>query len=353
MIRVLLVDDSPVAIAVLKRMLSKSSDIEVVGTASNGSEALILIPKVNPDVICTDLHMPVMNGLELTREVMATHPKPILLVSVSACENSLSAYDVLDAGAVDLYLKPSATFELDFEKHAPQLIQKIKILSGVRVFRRPRSGAAVAGNSSIKEINAALPLPKSPVRIIVIGASTGGPQALHTILSTLPADFPLPIICIQHINDGFLQGLVDWLSSQCMMKVEIVKAGLVPQPGTVYFPQEGTHLKIDSEGRFVVSTEPFFGGHRPSVTVTIKSVAQFYGASALCVLLTGMGKDGAEGLLDVKKAGGITIAQDEASSIVFGMPKVAIEMGAAGYIVPLGEIGPVILNFVVRMLEGG
>lgn len=352
MIRVLLVDDSPVAIVVLKRMLSKSPEIEVVGTASNGREALNLIPQIRPDVICTDLHMPVMNGLELTREVMATHPLPILLVSVSACESSLSAYEVLEAGAVDLFLKPSASFELDYARLAPELITKIRILSGVRVFRRPGHAPVHAVSPVIHQLSNTIRIPESPVRIIVIGASTGGPQALQTILSQLPADFPVPIICIQHINDGFLQGLVDWLSSQCKLKIEIAKSGVTPRPGTVYFPQEGTHLKIDGKGRLALSSEPPLDGHRPSITITMKSAAAYYEESAFCVLLTGMGKDGAEGLLDVKKAGGITVVQDEASSIVFGMPKAAIEMGAAEYIAPLKEIVPMMLNLVVRILEG-
>jgi two-component system, chemotaxis family, protein-glutamate methylesterase/glutaminase len=351
MIKVLLVDDSPVAITILKRMLSKSPEIDVVGTAGNGMEALTLIPQVKPDVICTDLHMPVMDGFEFTKQVMARHPLPILLASVSGREGSLNAFKVIEAGAVDVFQKPRANFELDYERLAPELIMKIRILSGVRVFRRNRPGSASGIGGSDIEAVTKISLPKSNVRIIVIGASTGGPQALQIILTNLPTDFPLPIICIQHISEGFLQGLVDWLSSLCRMKVEIAKAGAVPQPGTIYFPQEETHLKIDGTGRFVLSAEPPFDGHRPSVTVTMRAIAKYYGNSAFGVLLTGMGKDGAEGLLAIKKAGGITIAQDETSSIVFGMPKQAIELDAAGYIVPLGKIGPMLLNFALQLLE--
>lgn len=351
MIRVLLVDDSPVALTILKRMLSKSPEIEVVGTAGNGMEALNLIPQVKPDVICTDLHMPVMDGLEFTKEVMAKHPLPILLASVSGREGSINAFNVIEAGAVDVFLKPRGSFELDYERLAPELIKKIRILSGVRVFRRTRPASASGIGWAHIEAATKISLPKSTVRIIVIGASTGGPQALQTILTNLPSDFPMPIICIQHISEGFLQGLVEWLSSLCKMKVEIAKAGTVPQPGAIYFPPEETHLKLDGTGRFVLSPEPPFDGHRPSVTVTMRAIAKYYGNSAFGVLLTGMGKDGAEGLLAIKKAGGITIAQDETSSIVFGMPKQAIELDAAGYIVPLDEIGPMLLNFVLQLLE--
>lgn len=345
MIRVLLVDDSPLAIIILKRMLAKSQDIEVVGTAANGREALKLIPQVQPDVICTDLHMPVMNGLELTREIMAAYPRPILLVSISAYESSLSAFEVLEAGAVELFPKPEANFERDYEKMAPQLILKIKILAGVRVFTRPRTDTTGAMAAVARqEQSAAIRIASSRVRIVVIGASTGGPAALQATLTQLPADFSLPIICIQHINVGFLQGLVDWLSPQCRVKIETASAGEFPRPGTVYFPQDGTHLQFDQEGRFVVSSEPPVGGHRPSITLTMRSVARCYGSGAFCVLLTGMGKDGAEGMQDVKKAGGITVAQDEESSVVFGMPKSAIEMGAAEHVVPLNAIGPMILK---------
>ena len=352
MIKTLLVDDSPIAITILKRMLAKSTEIQVIGTAANGNEALALIPRLKPDVICTDLHMPVMDGLEFTKEAMARHPLPILLVSVSAQENSANAFKVIEAGAIDLFLKPRASFELDYERLAPELIMKIKILSGVHVFRRYRpTPTPEVGISDIRDLKSPIRLPKSTVSIIVIGASTGGPQALHIILAKLPSDFPLPIVCIQHISEGFLQGLVTWLSSQCMLKVEIAKAGAIPQPGIIYFPQEDTHLKIDNTGRFVLSTEPLFGGHRPSVTVTMRAAAEYYGDEVLGVLLTGMGNDGAEGLQAVQKAGGITIAQDEASSIVFGMPKAAIELGVAEYIVSLHEIGPLILNLVVRLLE--
>ena len=351
MIKVLLVDDSPVALAVLKRMLSASTDIVVAGTAGNGIEALTLIPQVKPDVICTDLHMPVMDGLQFTKEVMTKYPLPILLVSVSAHEGSLNAFKVLEAGAVDIFVKPRASFELDYEKIGPELISKIRILSGVRVFKRKPVADSEGTIPGLKEIESKFHIPKSDIRIIVIGASTGGPPALQAILTKLPSDFPLPVICIQHINEGFQQGLIDWLSTLCKMKVETAKAGMNPLPGTVYFPQEGSHLKIDGKGRFVMSPDPPYDHHRPSITVTMKSAARCYGDAALGVLLTGMGKDGAEGLLDIKKAGGITMVQDEESSIVFGMPKQAIDLGAADTILPLHAIGQTILNMVLKMLD--
>ncbi len=350
MIRVLLVDDSPLAIAILKRMLSKSTGIEVAGTAANGREALKLIPQIKPDVICTDLHMPVMGGLELTKEIMADFPLPILVVSVSGREGSINAFKAIEAGAVDIFLKPNGGADVDQDKLAADLIMKIRILSSVVVFRKNRTDNAYGTLSSNIPAKTEMVPSISAVRILVIGASTGGPKALETILDSLPGNFPLPVICIQHISEGFLQGLIDWLSSKCRLKIEIAKTGAFPRPGTIYFPPEDTHLKIDGSGKFIITSEPHFDGHRPSITVTMKSAAGYYKNSALGVLLTGMGKDGAEGLLSIKKASGITIAQNEESSIIFGMPKHAIELGAAVYIVPLNDIGPMILNYTMHKI---
>ncbi len=345
MIRVLLVDDSPVAITIMKRMLSLSTEISVVGAAENGKEALDLIPRIKPDVICTDLHMPVMDGLEFTREVMSRHPLPILLVSISAHDASLNAFKVVEAGAVDIFPKPKANTQLDYERSAPDLIRKIRILSGVRVFRRSRPDSdSEMGISELKELKPEIRISKSKIRIIVIGASTGGPQALQSILARLPADFPLPVVCIQHIAEGFLGGLVEWLSSQCTAKVRIATPGAPPAAGVIYFPREGTHLKIGGDGRFIHSAEPPLDGHRPSITITMESLAHHYGNGVLGILLTGMGRDGAAGMRAIARAGGMTIAQDEQSSVVFGMPKQAIELDAAGYVLPLESIVQVVAS---------
>ena len=352
MIRVLLVDDSPVAITILKRMLSLSTDISVAGAAENGREALDLIPKVRPDVICTDLHMPVMDGLEFTREVMSSHPLPILLVSISGREDSLSAFKVMEAGAVDIFPKPTGDSPLDFEKNARELIMKIRILSGVHVFRRPQpSPESGMGTSGLTEVGTRFQIPTSRISIIVIGASTGGPEALRAIFSQMPRDFPLPVVCIQHIAEGFLGGLVEWLSSQCTAKVRIATPGEPPVSGVIYFPREGMHLRVGGDGRFIYSAEPPLDGHRPSITITMESLACYYGNGVLSVLLTGMGRDGAVGMRAIAQAGGITIAQDEQSSVVFGMPKHAIELKAAGYVLPLENIARVIASLANDQTE--
>lgn len=361
-IRVLLVEDSPIALAILKRILSSSPEIEIVGTARTGKEALSLIPQVQPQVICTDLHMPEMDGLELTRKVMSTFPKPILVISASVeDQGSENVFKLLKAGAIDVFPKPVAGLASDYEVIKQQLISKIKILSGVSVFTQWRNRTTPVAESSFKRDRT---IPKSPaqhpaspqsrkpiilhrrLKLIAIGASTGGPQALHQILARLPASFPLPIICVQHISEGFLQGLIDWLGGECKLPVKIAPAGEFPQPGIIYFPQEKRHLALDLQGRFLYSSAPPVSGHCPSVTVTFESVAKVYGRNVMGILLTGMGRDGAIGMSAIAQAGGLTIAQDERTSVVFGMPKEAIALGAAQQILPIGDIAPTILNLL-------
>lgn len=337
-ITVLLVDDSPVVLTVLKRILAPCADIEVVGTARDGREALELIPKLSPRVICTDLHMPVMDGLELTREVMDRFPTPILVVSVSVKDNVVNVFKLLEAGAVDVFPKPQGVLEGDYYDQRNELAQKIRILAGVSVVRRRRRIEAPSP-PPLKGEPAVFP------RIVVIGASTGGPVALQRVLSALPSSFPLPIVCVQHISDGFLQGLVEWLGSVCDLKVGIAQEGWQPLPGTVYFPPEGMHLLFDAEGRFRYSREQSVNGHRPSVSMTFESAANIYGDAAIGVLLTGMGNDGADGMKAIHDAGGTTIAQDEKSSVVYGMPKQAIELGAAREVAPLEEIASLIMSY--------
>jgi len=339
MIRVLLVDDSPIVLHILQRLLSPSPEIQVVGTAADGKEALELVPSLNPDVICTDLHMPVMDGLEFTREVMANYPRPILVVSVAVEPGSPNIFRLLQAGAVDIYSKPRDILNVDMDKLAHELASKIRILAGVHVFRRNNSarGAPVA---KLAPEPTFIPRPHTPVRMVVIGASTGGPQALHEILAHLHASFPVPIVCVQHIGSNFLSEMVTWLAEVSPLPVRKAVHGETPQAGMVYFAPEDAHLEFDDGGRFALSLAAPLDGHRPSVTITMRAAARCFGAGAVGVLLTGMGRDGAEGMASIAAAGGITIAQDEASSVVYGMPKQAVELGSALYILPLGQIAP-------------
>lgn len=343
MIRVLLVDDSPIVLNILQRLLSRSDEIQVVGTASNGREALALLPAVNPDVISTDLHMPVMNGLEFTREVMAKFPRPILVVSVSVEENSPNVFKLLEAGAVDVFPKPRGVQGADFDNVADELARRIRILAGVRVFRRNN------GQDSCSVTSLIIPLrPKIAPSIVVIGSSTGGPQALREILSRLPVNFPLPVVCVQHIGSSFLAGMVAWLADVCPLTVRKAVQGETPQPGVVYFAGEDKHLEFDGKGRFLFSSVGPCDGHCPSVTVTMQAAARCFGSGSIGVLLTGMGRDGADGMASIAAAGGVTLAQDEASSVVYGMPKEAVALGVVQYLLPLEQIASTLLGLTEK-----
>lgn len=340
-IRVLLVDDSPLAIEIIRRMLATAPEIEVVHAASHGREALALVPQLKPDVVCTDLHMPVMDGLTLTRELMRLWPVPILVMSTSLQEAQRSnIFALLDAGALDVLAKPLGGLAQDFGVMAHELVRKIRILSGVKVFKRAH-GAPGRVSVPLRPDQVSV---SQPLRIVGIGASTGGPKALETILRALPRNFPLPLVCVQHIARGFMSGLVSWLDASCEIRVMQAQVGMKPQPGTAYFGVDDRHLEIDPNGVFRCSDAMLMGGHRPSVDLCLSSLARHYGAQAAGVLLTGMGHDGAQGLLELARAGGFTIAQDEASSVVFGMPKRAIELQAARAVLPLSQIAEALLR---------
>lgn len=345
-ISVLLVEDSPVALEIIDRLLASSPDIKVVGKARNGKEAIDLIPKLQPKVICTDLHMKEMDGLELTKQVMANHARPILVVSTSVQKSDTNTiFELLQAGAVDVFPKPNTGLASDYEQVKRDLVNKIKVLSGVTVFTKRQTPPIAVSPVN----NFVFPVDKTrAIKVITIGASTGGPQALHKIIGQLPANLPVPVICIQHISQGFLQGLVDWLDSECLVKVKIAMAGEIPQPGTVYFAPDNNHLELDVQGKFIYGSSLPVDGHCPSVTVTFKSVAKFYSRAAMSILLTGMGRDGASGMQYISDAGGITIAQDEKTCVVFGMPSEAISLGVVQHVLPIQDIAPLLLKKIAR-----
>ena len=346
-IRLLLVEDSPVALAILQRLLRDTPDIEVVGTARNGLEALALIPQVNPHVICSDLHMPKMDGLELTREVMARFPRPILVISASVQEeDTQNVFEILAAGALDIFPKPRTGLAAEYESAKQELITKIRILSGVSVFTQHRRAVPPPSSPAVPIAPPAPTLDIRAPRILAIGASTGGPQALQTIFEALPRHFPVPILCVQHISDGFLQGLIDWLNVCSALPIKIATSGEMPRPGVVYFPPERHHLQVNGRGQFELQRTAPVAGHCPSVTVLFEAVAAYYRRAAVGVLLTGMGRDGADGLQAIAQAGGTTIAQNEATCVVFGMPTEAIALGAAQHVLPIQGITPFLLNQV-------
>jgi len=338
-IRVFLVEDSPIALNILKQLLQTAPDIVVVGTAVTGKEALLRIPECQPDVVCTDLYMKEMDGLEFTRQLMARSPRPVLVISVAVGE-AQTAFELLQAGATDVFPKPSSGLMADYNRQ--ELINKIRVLSGVKVFTRPLQPRTTAGAPP----RSLPPVAAQHTAIVGIGASTGGPQAIAKVLQQLPANFPVPILCTQHISVGFLSGLVAWLARETKLRVTIANGGDTPQAGVVYFAPDSWNLEVDRRGKLALSSPVAGERHCPSVNVMFRSLAAFYGEAAIGVLLTGMGDDGAAGMQAIARVGGVTIAQDEATSVIFGMPKEAIALGAARYILPIERVGAILTELV-------
>ena len=326
--RVFLAVSSPLTQKALERLLLVAPDIEIVGSARSARQTLALLPSSNAQLLCIDDAAPGLNAVELSREVMRAHPCPILVLSGAPDAEMRRA--VLEAGALELLPRPNV-FGAPDSALAQGFAAHLKMLSRVPVIGRRSSGQA----PSPVQVE---PLPTSSTivtpekatnRIVAIGASTGGPPALMTILSALPANYPHPIVCVQHVSRGFLEGLVSWLDEACRVRVMVAQDNQRVAAGTVLFPPEDRHLEIGAGANVRLSQSPTRDGHRPSATVLFESVAASYGSRATGILLTGMGADGASGLSAVREAGGNTIAQDEASCVVFGMPRVANERGAA------------------------
>lgn len=347
-ISVMLVDDSPIALAILKRMLATTQEIKVIGTALNGKQALDMIPELQPDVICTDLHMPLMDGFQFTNEVMAKHPRPILVISSAVQEEDRdNVFRVLEAGAIEVFPKPRGGLGLKSDYHplTNELIDKIRVLAKVNVAHKSRKTPTKtqAPSPSQNKIT-----PNSKIEIVTIGASTGGPNALQSILCKLPANLPVPIVCVLHLSEGFLPQLMHWLKSKCALPIEVAELGQKPKPGVIYFPPDNKHLQFNEAGQFVSERRLPLMGHRPSITITFNSIADQFGSKAVGILLTGMGKDGVEGMQSIAQKGGVTIVQDEKSSVVFDMSKQAIESGASQYVLSLDEIADTLARLVMK-----
>jgi two-component system chemotaxis response regulator CheB len=350
-IRVLVVDDSPSQRALLVALLEADPAIDVVGSAANGAEGVRLAARLRPDLITMDLRMPVMDGLEATRRIMQETPTPVVMVTASASrENQKLVFESLQAGVLAILAKPA--LGPGGRTDGAELLRTVKSMARVRVIRRwaperfrSTPAAPVTGGAPPALAPAPAALRPAAIRpeVVAIGASTGGPQALQQILTGLPATFPLPVLIVQHIVEGFISGLVDWLGSQCRLPVQLAGAGTPIQRSRVYIAPSGRHLVV--QGRSLsLSDERLVSGHRPSATVLFQSVARAYRAAAIGVLLSGMGDDGAAGLRDLKRAGAVTLAQNESSSVVFGMPAVAIGMGVVDHVLPPAQIGPALVR---------
>jgi two-component system, chemotaxis family, protein-glutamate methylesterase/glutaminase len=331
-VRVLIVDDSAVVRRVLKTLLEMDPDIRVIGTAADGAEAVELTAQLRPDVVTMDLVMPGMDGLEATARIMAHHPTPVLFFSSYFDREGMhSRFDALAAGALDVVEKPTLMPDDRWTAQAGALARKVKALAQVPVVAHIRGAHVLA-----RQPHASRPgrIGATSVDVVGIGVSSGGPRVLEELLSALPSALTLSVVIVQHMADGFLVGLIQWLQQRCPVPVKIAEEGDLILPRRVLFAPDGAHLVVQPGGRVHLSDAEPVMGHRPSADVTLTSLAKVYGPRVAGMLLTGMGSDGAHGLLAVRHAGGLTMVQNEESCVVFGMPRAAIEIGAAQRVLP-------------------
>jgi two-component system chemotaxis response regulator CheB len=341
MVRVLVVEDSITDRTLLLEVLRSDPEIEVVAEAKDGVEAVELTQALRPDVVTMDVRMPRMDGLAATKEIMTTAPTPIVIVTGSVGgHDSEVAIHALRAGAVHVLHKPRGPAAPDFDETAHKLLSTVKAMAQVKVVRHWRPGPRPAGPAP--------PPPRGEARrlVIAIATSTGGPAALQQVFSGLPDNFSTPILVVQHITPGFAAGLAAWLNTVCGLQVKVARHGESLTPHTVFLAPDDRHLGVSDRSTVVVSAAPPIGGFRPSGTFLFESVARRFGAAAVAVILTGMGEDGVEGLAAVHKAGGRVIAQDEESSVVYGMPGAAVAAGLADAVLPLGAIASRLVELV-------
>ncbi len=346
MIRVLVVEDSATVREFLLQILRCDPEIEVIGTAETGEEALEAVGRTRPDVITMDVHMPRMNGFDATRRIMESHPTPIVIVSGTAdITDTAKAFRAIEAGALAVLHRPAGLGHPDHARDAAELLRTVKLMSEVKVIRRwPRSRPMeISPNTSVcTEFRRKAA--QTHVSLVAVGASTGGPPVLQTILAALPRDFSVPVLIVQHIAPGFTQGFADWLAQSSSLPVQIAMHRQPILAGHVYVAPDGFHMAVGPEGQIHLNTSEPENGLRPSVSHLFRSVAQGYGARAVGVLLTGMGRDGAWELKLMKEQGAVTIVQDKETSVVHGMPGEAIKMGGATYVLPPDKIRMALAN---------
>jgi len=337
-IRVLIVDDSAFVRDVLSKEVSRDSDIEVVGTAPDPYIARDKIVQLKPDVITLDIEMPKMDGITFLKKLMQHFPLPVIIISSLTSESSETAYEALEAGAVEVMNKPSSAYSVG--DISIQLIDKIKAASRVRVDKKK----AAKESSSIKP--AVLAMKKTTDRVVVIGSSTGGTIALQKLLTAMPRMCP-PIVVVQHMPEGFTKSFADRLNELCECEVKESVDGDSLIPGRVIIARGNYHTLLRRSGaRYYVQVKsgPLVSRHRPSVDVLFKSAAKFAGENVVGAILTGMGRDGAAGMKQMSDAGAKNIAQDEKSCVVYGMPKEAVDAGGVDFVLPLDQIAKKIIS---------
>ena len=338
MLRVLIVEDSPTVRLLLKSILESEEDMTVVGTARNGEEGLQKTLSLKPDIVTMDIFMPGMDGFEATRRIMEEAPRPIVIVTSSINDNEVKlSFQELKAGALALVNKPSGPGTPQFVIDAEKLTNTVRLMAEVKVVSQLRR--------SRPKNNINLPIIKTEgvYKIAAIGASTGGPAAISTILKNIPHELPVPILIVQHISAGFDRGFSEWLGSTTGHKVIMAEDNQELYNGTIYVAPIGKHMGVTNGGKITLDAQlRYKSSFCPSANYLFKSVSQVYGKQAIGIILTGMGNDGTQGLIDMHKAGGYVIAQDKATSVVYGMPNAAVEANVVNQILPIDHIASAI-----------
>ncbi len=325
--RMLICDGSHSYAARLQRVLEHDGDITVAAVCATAEEAIAALPRVKPDVVTMDVELPGMGGLAAIEEIMGRRPLPILVISADAGNTSRKAAAALAAGALDAISKDDLDLDDPGGAAAAAFRNRARLLSHAQVIRHPRARLRKAP---------AIHRPGRRASVIGICGSTGGPYALARVLGNLPADYPIPILVVQHISEGFTEGLVHWLDQSVPLPVRMAADGILARQGAWIAP-DGAHLKLVPTGQLLLDRRTAAGHHRPSGDILFQSIAEVAADKGVAVVLSGMGSDGARGAVAVRRAGGLSIAQDEESSAIFGMPQAAIERGA-DLVLPPGEI---------------
>ncbi len=342
-IRVLVVDDSPLVREMICAILTSEPDISVVGEAVDGLDAVRKVPALKPDLVTMDIEMPVMGGLAAIEKIMAEHPVPILVVT--ALTGVRTAFDAVAKGALDVIEKPDVGPE-----NMKKLIGKVRLLSRVDVSSRLTAAGRRPVPATLERVNISS---GSKVAAVAIAASTGGPQAIFAILSSLPATFAAPIVLAQHIAEGFTQGMVDWLAGATPLKVSVAKNGESLEPGRVYINPAEHSMRIVEGGRILLGERDPRRHYRPCCDTMLLSVAAVCRERAVGLILSGMGNDGVAGMEAIRKNGGATLAQDAQSSVVYGMNRCAVERGCIDKILPLAAIPAELALRVGKISDGG
>jgi len=347
MINVLIVDDSATIRHFLGQIFNADPELRVIGQARDGAEAIEMVERLAPDVITMDIFMPGMSGLEATARIMEKHPTPIVILSGNLDDDEVvSSCRAMEAGALVALAKPTGSNHPDHEASVADLVRTVKLMSEIRVVKRWARSRKVVSQAGARAADPALQV--NP-RLVALGASTGGPVVINTILSGLMPDFPLPILIVQHMAAGFIRGFAEWLGISSRLPVHIASPGEIMLPGHAYIAPDGYQTVVESDNRIALVTGGAEYGHCPSVAALFRSVAGVHGGHAIGVLLTGMGSDGAGELKMMKDRGAVTIAQDRESSVIYGMPGEAVKLGAATYVLPPDKIAATL----ERLAAGG